>query len=96
MAIISVNNNNSNNPISSLNVFGFLALPELQEESLPYNTTGNYAMQDQRMALKWVQDNIKALYVLTPCCLISIDNNTPTVVAIQPAFFCTARCAFLC
>ena len=48
--------------VASMNVFGFLALPALQAESLQHNTTGNYAMQDQRAALKWVQNNIRNLF----------------------------------
>ena len=40
-----------------LNVFGYLALPELKEES-PNSTTGNYGLLDQVRALKWVNDNI--------------------------------------
>ncbi|KAH3758898.1 carboxylesterase family protein [Pelomyxa schiedti] len=40
-----------------LGVFGFLALDELFEES---QTTGNYGLLDQRMALQWVTANIGA------------------------------------
>ena len=40
-----------------LNVFGYLALPELKEES-PNSTTGNYGLLDQVKAIKWVHDNI--------------------------------------
>ena len=42
-----------------LNVFGFLAHPELSEES-PYNASGNYGLLDQHAALKWVNKNIAA------------------------------------
>jgi len=42
-----------------LGPFGFLALPELTEESED-NVTGNYALLDQLAALEWVQDNIGA------------------------------------
>ena len=42
-----------------LNIFGFLALPELSKES-PYKASGNYGMLDQVAALKWVQNNISA------------------------------------
>ena len=38
-----------------LGALGGLALPELQSES---GTTGNYAVQDQRAAMAWVQRNI--------------------------------------
>ena len=40
-----------------VNIFGFLALPELTEES---GTSGNYAMLDIVKSLEWVRDNIKA------------------------------------
>eukprot|EP00930_Biecheleria_cincta_P037882 TRINITY_DN26032_c0_g1_i1.p1 TRINITY_DN26032_c0_g1~~TRINITY_DN26032_c0_g1_i1.p1 ORF type:complete len:583 (-),score=90.36 TRINITY_DN26032_c0_g1_i1:22-1770(-) len=41
-----------------LGVFGFLADPTLLEES---GTTGNYGLQDQRAAMRWVRENAKAL-----------------------------------
>jgi len=37
--------------------FGFTALPALQQED-PDHSTGNAAMQDQRFALQWTQQNI--------------------------------------
>jgi para-nitrobenzyl esterase len=40
-----------------LNVFGFLAHPELSAEA-PYKASGNYGFLDQQLALKWVKDNI--------------------------------------
>ncbi|MGQ8336236.1 carboxylesterase/lipase family protein [Sunxiuqinia sp. A32] len=40
-----------------LNIFGFLAHPELSAES-PYKASGNYGLLDQNAALKWVQTNI--------------------------------------
>eukprot|EP01127_Copromyxa_protea_P002917 TRINITY_DN12836_c0_g1_i1.p1 TRINITY_DN12836_c0_g1~~TRINITY_DN12836_c0_g1_i1.p1 ORF type:complete len:551 (-),score=77.87 TRINITY_DN12836_c0_g1_i1:96-1748(-) len=40
-----------------LSALGFLALPGLQAES-PYHSTGNYALQDQQAALRFVQNNI--------------------------------------
>ncbi|MBE5763034.1 MAG: carboxylesterase family protein [Clostridiales bacterium] len=40
-----------------LGVFGYLALPELKEES-PNGTTGNYGLLDQVKALEWVNNNI--------------------------------------
>lgn len=40
-----------------LNVFGYLAHPDLQQDSA-LNSTGNYGIQDQRMAMQWVQNNI--------------------------------------
>ncbi len=42
-----------------LGVFGFLASPELTKDS-PHHASGNYALQDQIAALKWVHDNIAA------------------------------------
>jgi para-nitrobenzyl esterase len=40
-----------------LGPFGFMALPGLADES---GTTGNYALQDQQAALRWVHANIAA------------------------------------
>lgn len=42
-----------------LNVFGFLAHPDLSAES-PYEASGNYGLLDQHAALKWVNKNIAA------------------------------------
>ncbi len=42
-----------------LNVFGFLAHPELSAEA-SYKASGNYGMLDQAAALKWVKQNIAA------------------------------------
>jgi para-nitrobenzyl esterase len=42
-----------------LNIFGFLAHPELSAES-PYKASGNYGLLDQSLGLKWVYDNIAA------------------------------------
>ncbi len=42
-----------------LNIFGFLAHPELSAEA-PYNASGNYGLLDQNLALIWVKANIKA------------------------------------
>ena len=40
-----------------LNIFGFLAHPELSKES-SYNASGNYGLLDQTAAIKWVYENI--------------------------------------
>lgn len=40
-----------------MGVFGYLAHPELTEESL-LHTSGNYGLLDQIQALKWIQNNI--------------------------------------
>eukprot|EP00933_Yihiella_yeosuensis_P080542 TRINITY_DN93995_c0_g1_i1.p1 TRINITY_DN93995_c0_g1~~TRINITY_DN93995_c0_g1_i1.p1 ORF type:complete len:580 (+),score=89.59 TRINITY_DN93995_c0_g1_i1:120-1859(+) len=40
-----------------LGAFGFLAADELRSRD-ENNSTGNYGIQDQRLAMKWVQDNI--------------------------------------
>ncbi len=42
-----------------LNIFGFLAHPELSAES-PYKASGNYGLLDQVAALQWVKKNIAA------------------------------------
>ena len=46
-------------PNYRLNVFGFLAHPELSAEA-DYGASGNYGMLDQVAALEWVRDNIAA------------------------------------
>ena len=42
-----------------LNIFGFLALPQLSAEA-PYKASGNYGFLDQTAALSWVSKNITA------------------------------------
>ncbi len=41
-----------------LNVFGYMALPQLTEEQ--GGTSGNYGLMDEIMALNWIWDNIAA------------------------------------
>ena len=40
-----------------LGIFGFMAHPALSSESV-YHSSGNYALEDQLAALRWVRDNI--------------------------------------
>ncbi len=42
-----------------LGALGFLALPSLSAED-PNGSSGNYGLQDQQFALRWVKDNIQA------------------------------------
>lgn len=42
-----------------LSIFGYLASSSLRAED-PDHTTGNYGIQDQRLAMTWIQDNIAA------------------------------------
>lgn len=42
-----------------LGVFGYMALPQLDEES-GYNASGNYGLMDSIKAVEWVKENIEA------------------------------------
>jgi para-nitrobenzyl esterase len=42
-----------------LNIFGFMAHPDLTKES-PHKSSGNYGIMDQIAAIEWVKKNIKA------------------------------------
>jgi carboxylesterase type B len=41
-----------------LNVFGFLGSEELRSQDKDNGSTGNYGIQDQRLAFDWVKRNI--------------------------------------
>lgn len=43
-----------------LNIFGFLGSEQLRKVDTEYGSTGNQGIQDQRQAMKWVQDNIQS------------------------------------
>lgn len=43
-----------------LNVFGFLGAEELRSRDKDAHSTGNYGLQDQRMAFEWVRQNIES------------------------------------
>jgi para-nitrobenzyl esterase len=43
-----------------LGVFGFMAHPALSEEDPAHPGSGNYGIEDQTAALRWVRDNISA------------------------------------
>jgi para-nitrobenzyl esterase len=44
-------------------IFGFLAHPELSADS-ELKVSGNYGLQDQIAALKWVQENFQPYFYL--------------------------------
>lgn len=43
-----------------LNIFGFLASDALRDRDAAGGSTGNYGIQDQRAAFRWVRDNVGA------------------------------------
>ena len=56
-----------------LGVFGFMGSEELRVQDKDEGSTGNYGIQDQRLAFKWVAENIGQylmfIYGIFICCL---------------------------
>lgn len=52
-----------------LGLFGFLGSPDLQAETSD-GSAGNFGLQDQRMALRWVQEQIQVMRKTNICCAI--------------------------
>lgn len=57
-----------------LNVFGFSGSEELRQQDLENGSTGNYGLQDQRMAFEWVQKNIGGFTFSLPSFVFLIDH----------------------
>ena len=57
----------------SLDVFGFMAIGENDEE-----VKGNQGLDDQRLGLQWVQDNIEMFGgdKSKVCCIHDVMNNS--------------------
>ena len=64
-----------------LGPMGFMALDQLKSED-PDGSTGNYALQDQLLALKWTRDNIRSEF-RSHCRAIQTCLLVQTLVAIR-------------
>jgi para-nitrobenzyl esterase len=53
-----------------LNIFGFLATTQLSQEQ--DGVSGNYGIQDQIMALQWVQKNIRNFSTTSLCFVLHL------------------------
>ena len=67
-----------------LGPLGFLALPELTQES-PHHSSGNYGLMDQIAALQWIQRNIAAFGGDPNCVTIAGQSSGAISVSILMA-----------
>jgi para-nitrobenzyl esterase len=67
-----------------LGPLGFLALPELTQES-PHHSSGNYGLMDQIAALRWIQRNIAAFGGDPNCVTIAGQSSGAISVSILMA-----------